>query len=212
MTVKILVTGFEPFGPDNINPSWEIASALAREYDARPDVRVVAALLPVRWEGFGPAAESALSQHQPDAIVMLGQAGGRAAITPERIGINVCNGKDNDGVERQEMPVVPGGPAGYFSSLPLRAIVDAMRKQGVPAEISNSAGTYLCNYAAYWVPHYLASRGIDIPAGFIHVPFLPEQVAGADPPRSAPSMPLSLMITGVRAAIDVLARMMRGQG
>ena len=209
--MKILITGFEPFGPDSINPSWEIATALAGQWDGRDGLSIVAARLPVRWESFAREAEAAIDGHRPDAVVMLGQAGGRTAITPERIGINVCNGKDNDGVERQEVPVVPGGPAGYFSTLPLRAMVESMRKAGVPAEISNSAGTYLCNYAAYYVPHYLQSHGLSIPAGFIHVPFLPEQVAAADPPRTAASMPLDLMITGIRAAVDALVAGMRGQ-
>lgn len=174
----VLVTGFEPFGEDEVNPSWEAAVALDGVVldCATGPVTVLAVRVPVSWERGTATVLEAIRSLDPVAVVMTGLAAGRAAVTPERVFINVRNGKDNDGVELRESPVDPDGPAAYFSTLPFLDIVDALRAAGVPADVSNTAGTYLCNGVAYGVLHALAREGRRVPTGFIHVPATPEIV------------------------------------
>lgn len=200
--MRVLVTGFEPFGGSAVNPSWEVARRLDGE-----DVggaTVVAALLPVVWGAVEAALARALEAHAPDAVVCLGQSS-RSEITPERVGINVQCGVDSVGEDRLDRPVDPDGPDAYFSTLPLRAMVDAVRAAGVPASVSNTAGTYLCNTAAYLVRHLLARAGRSIPAGFVHVPSLPEQAAARDSTAGPlPSMALEVQVLGIRAALGAV--------
>jgi pyroglutamyl-peptidase len=205
----MLITGFEPFGGSDVNPSAEIA----RRLDGREvaGVAVVGRVLPVRWYVAVRTVLDHVAQVHPDAVIMFGQSGGRAAVAVERIGINVCEGKDNAGEDGQGRPVVAGGPDGVFSRLPLHGIVAAMRAAGVPAEISNSAGTYLCNHVAYGVPQSLAASGSPVPAGFIHVPLLPEQLVRLQEagPRAATGracLPLEWMLRAAEAAVAATAR------
>lgn len=194
-----LVTGFEPFGGETVNPSGRLAGAVGGDEPA-PCWRVRSLLLPVTWEGAaGPllaAAETA------DAVLMLGQAGGYAAPGLERVAVNAANGKDNVGVELQEAPVVAGGADAYFSTLPLAAILGAVEGLGLPAFISNSAGTYLCNHVFYRLMHSLGGQRT-IPAGFLHLPYLPEQAVGKRP--LPPSMAWEDQLRVVRVALQVVA-------
>lgn len=203
-----LVTGFEPFGGSGVNPSAEIARAL----DARDlgGVRVVGRVLPVRWFAAIRTAMDAIGEVRPDAVVMFGQAGVRAAMAIERIGINVCEGKDNAGEDGAGRPIAADGPDGIFSRLPIGAIAAAVREAGIPAEISNSAGTYLCNHVAYGVPQALAAAGSPIPAGFIHTPLLPRQLVeleekGGRAAAGRACLPLDWMLRAAEAAAKATA-------
>lgn len=199
--MRVLVTGFEPFGGEEVNPSWEAARRLHGREIAGATVE--ARRLPVCWDAVGPALRQALDEVRPVAVVLAGQAAGRAAIALERIGINVREGVDKAGVDGAGAPVVPGGPDGLFATLPLGAIVEALRAEGIPAYVSNSAGTYLCNCALYLARHELLRRGQGgVPAGFVHVPLLPEQAArqGRVP---AASMPLELTCRALETVVRV---------
>lgn len=197
--MKILVTSFAPFGGDAENASQEVMNALP---DRLGDAALEKLCLPV---AFGRAAELALAQAErvrPDAIVCLGQAGGRAAITPERVAINVMDARipDNDGFQPVDAPVVPGGPAAYFSTLPIRAMAEAMRAAGADAQISNTAGTYVCNSLMYAVLHGMNARRPGLPCGFIHLPYLTLQRRAAD----VPGIEKETAVCALSAALRIL--------
>lgn len=195
----ILITGFEPFGGETINPSWEAVRLLPDEIEGY----VVRKLrLPVSFlEATRKLSENVL-ENPPAAILCIGQAGGRAAVTPERIGINLMDTRipDNDGYSPAEVPIDPEGPDAYFSTLPVTAMVQAIRDAGVPAQASLSAGTYVCNSLLYGALHFVAQQGLKIPTGFIHVPFLPQQVLT----KSQPSLTLEQMKTALDAAVRAI--------
>lgn len=198
----VLLTGFEPFGGETINASAEIARQLHGTVIGGH--RVAGALLPCV---FG-AAITELKRHmratQPVLVVGLGQAGGRPDITPERVAINVDDARipDNAGRQPVDRPVVRGGPAAYWSTLPIKAMVAALARQGIPASVSQTAGTYVCNHAFYGLMHVLHGQR-KVRGGFIHVPLLPEQAGGK------PSLPLEKMTQGVRLAIQTALRVKR---
>ena len=200
--MNLLVTGFEPFAGSSVNPSQQIAAALA---EARFDgVRICTAILPVDGAAAPAAAIAALQRHAPDVVICLGQATGRSVISLERVAINLLDYgiPDNTGRLVVDEPVVAGGPAAYFTTLPVRDMLAAIRATGVPAELSLSAGAYLCNQVMYAVLHHSAVHALPVRAGFVHVPPLPEQAASH--PRPQPSMSLETMVKGVSAAILAL--------
>lgn len=199
--VNVLLTGFEPFDKDPVNPSWEVARALDGWVCEGATVRAVQ--LPCV---FGKAIEqldAALLQWQPTLVISLGLAGGRVDITPERVAINMDDARipDNGGQQPVDASVVSGGPAAYFSTLPLKAIVRDLRAQGLPASVSNTAGTFVCNHIFYALMHRLAKRGDPsrTRGGFVHVPYLPEQAA-RNP--GAPSMALATQVQALRVLIE----------
>jgi pyroglutamyl-peptidase len=200
--MKVLLTGFEPFGGSHVNPSEQVVRTLAR--DGVPGVALHSVILPVDRQG-GPATLlNAVYALHPDAILCLGEAARRTAISIERVALNLLDYRmaDNAGHQAIDEPIVPDGPAAYFVTLPVRAMLEAVRAAGIPAELSLSAGAFLCNQVTYELLHYLATHQLDIPAGFVHVPALPEQVTNAYPP--VPSMALETMTCGIRAAIGAL--------
>lgn len=189
----LLITGFEPFGGQTVNPSWE---AVARLPEAVGCVRLHKLRVPTV---FGAAAELVLAEAahlRPDGILCVGQAGGRDAVTPEYVAINLRHARipDNAGAQPTDEPVVPGGPAAYFSTFPLRRMVEAAEAAGVPCRCSYTAGTFVCNELLYRVLH--ATAGTAAQAGFIHVPYLPEQ---AGPGQFA--LPLEDMVRALEAAV-----------
>jgi pyroglutamyl-peptidase len=201
----ILLTGFEPFGGEAVNPSWEIARTLDGWTCAGRTVRA-ARLACV----FGTALrelDAALAAHDPELVVCLGQAGGRAEISVERVAINVDDARipDNGGRQPVDDAIVAGGPAAYFSTLPIKALVHALRDAGIAASVSNTAGTFVCNHVFYALMHRLAT----VPAlagtrgGFVHVPYTPEQVAGRP---GVPAMALQTQVEGLRRALLAAAR------
>jgi pyroglutamyl-peptidase len=200
--MKVLLTGFEPFGSSQVNPSAQVVGRLAR--DGVSGVTLHSAILPVDRQG-GPATLlNAVRALHPDAILCLGEATRRMAISIERVALNLLDYRmaDNTGHQAIDEPIVPDGPAAYFVTLPVRAMLEAVRAAGIPAELSLSAGAFLCNQVTYELLHYLTTYQLDIPAGFVHVPALPEQVTNAYPP--VPSMALETMTCGIRAAIGAL--------
>lgn len=197
----VLVTGFEPFAGASVNPSAEVAKRLDGRRIGGMQVR--SAVLPVQHVRAAAAVRGLSEAHDPVAIVHLGLAEGRAQVALERVAINVMDYSipDNDGFQAHDEPCVAGGPAAYFATLPVRAMRDAMRVAGVPAYLSASAGTYLCNFVMYTTLHALAARPAPPPAGFVHLPLLPSMVASEDPRE--PSLDLELVLRGVEAALDV---------
>ena len=191
---KVLVTGFEPFAGATNNPSKVVIESL--------DGEVETLLLPVV---FGEASELLLKkidQYMPDVVIALGQAEGRSQITPERIAINLDNAKvaDNAGNIRLNHKIVENGADGYFTTLPIDEMVEAMNSAGVPAAISLSAGTFVCNHIFYSLQHHLQGKGIQ--SGFIHLPLLDSQAAEFP---DKPTMSLELMLKGIRAALAVIS-------
>jgi pyroglutamyl-peptidase len=200
--MNVLLTGFEPFGGSQVNPSAQVVGRLAR--DGVSGVTLHSAILPVDRHG-GPATLlNAVRACQPDAILCLGEAARRTAISIERVAINLLDYRmaDNAGHQAIDEPIVPNGPAAYFVTLPVHAMLEAARTAGIPAELSLSAGAFLCNQITYELLHYLTMHQLDIPAGFVHLPALPEQVTNAYPPM--PSMALETMTCGIRAVIGAL--------
>lgn len=191
----ILLTGFDPFGGDTDNPSWRIAKALAGQRIAGHVV--VAAQLPTVFDQSLEHLQALLRTHRPVLTVCLGQAGGRNALSLERIGININDARiaDNQGAQPIDTPVIVGGPAAYFTSLPIKAIRQAVQSAGVPCEVSQTAGTFVCNHVLYGLMHLLAHDAALVGArgGFVHVPWLPRQ--------GAPHLPLRRMVRGIHAAL-----------
>lgn len=199
----ILVTGFEPYGGDAANPAQELAKAI----DGRTfgDRAARSAILPVEHRAAREMVSAALADPEIAAVVHLGLAGGRARIALERVAVNAMDYAipDNAGARLTGEPCVAGGPAAYFATLPLRPILAAMTAEGIPAYVSYTAGTYLCNQTLYWTLHEIGRRSLAIRAGFIHVPFLPSMVAAHG--REEPSMDLPLMLRALEAALSVIA-------
>jgi len=196
----LLMTGFEPFGGEAVNPSWE-AVRLVRSDVA--NARIERLLVPTTYERSVETVTEAIVRLHPATVLMVGQAGGRAELSVERVAVNRDDAQapDNAGVVREDLPIVVQGPTAYFASLPLHEIVTCLRAAGLPAAISNTAGLFVCNHLFYGVLHYIATQHLDIRAGFIHVPFLPAQVTERP---GTPSMSLEDIVAGLEAAVDVL--------
>ncbi|MGN6826493.1 pyroglutamyl-peptidase I [Paucibacter sp. M5-1] len=194
--MNILLTGFEPFGGEAINPAWEIARALDGE--TLGPARIVARQLPCVFGQSLRVLDEALAELRPGLVLALGQAGGRSDLSLERVAINVDDARiaDNAGAQPIDMPVLESGPAAYFSTLPIKAIVHGLRAAGLPASVSQSAGTFVCNHLFYGLQHRLAGSGVR--SGFLHIPYLPEQAARSS---GQPSMALASMIEGVRMTL-----------
>jgi len=199
MTKTVLLTGFEPFNGADVNPSWEAARAL--DGWSGPGFQVAARELPCVFGRANLALFDAIDALQPDIVIAVGQAGGRHEISVERVALNVDDATipDNAGQQPVDATIADGGPAAYFSTLPIKAIVRALRLRGFPAGVSQTAGTFVCNHVFYGLMQHAQGRGMK--AGFIHVPFLPQQVA--DRADVAPSMALNDIIDGLRIAVEV---------
>ncbi|WP_028100829.1 pyroglutamyl-peptidase I [Pseudoduganella violaceinigra] len=193
----VLLTGFEPFNKEPVNPAWEAVRALDGWKEG--GFRVVARQLPC---AFGAAIETmrgAIEELKPVLVIAVGQAGGRLDLSVERVAINIDDAPIEDNVQKQpvDQPIVAGGPSAYFSTLPIKAIVQALRTAGMPASVSQSAGTFVCNHVFYGLMHLQAGRP-GMRAGFIHIPYLPEQAARH--PGTA-SMALPQVVEGLRVAV-----------
>jgi pyroglutamyl-peptidase len=202
--MKILLTGFEPFDGSAMNPSEQVARSLMHQFVGGAAIESI--ILPVDFLRAPGALIAALDVYQPDAVVCLGEASTRPVISIERIAVNLLDFRipDNAGATMIDQPVNPNGPAAYFSTQPVREILSAMLACGVPAQLSLSAGTYICNQVMYTLLHTLAVQNRAIPAGFIHLPRLPQQAAVLDPRQ--PSMSLETQVTGIQAAVEVIVR------
>lgn len=194
---KILFTGFDPFGGESTNPALLAVQALP---DTIGDTQIIKMELPTIFGKSSAVLLDAIEDIRPDAVVMVGQAGGRAGITIERVAINIEDATmaDNAGIVATNRPIAADGPAAYFSTLPIADIVDRLRAGDIPAGISNTAGTFVCNHVMYQALHYANKAGIPMPAGFIHVPYLPTQVL--DKPATA-----SMALTTITRALEIIA-------
>lgn len=197
--MKILVTGFDPFGGEKINPAIEAVKRLPDEIDGNQIIKLE---VPTIFYKSAEVAKNAIEKYQPDMVINVGQAGGRAAITPERIAINFQAGStpDNSGRGPKEGKIEEDGADGYFTQLPIKKMVTAMRKAGIPSEISNSAGTYVCNHLFYEMQYMRVHEFPNLKTGFIHLPFLPSQAKNG----RRPSMSLDNMVAGLTASIKAV--------
>ena len=189
---KLLITGFEPFGGEVINPSWE---AVARLPEVIGEYSLEKRLIPVVFGEAAGVVIQAAEETAPDVVLCIGQAGGRGAITPELVGINLRHGTmpDNKGNAPQDMRIAAEGDAAYFSTLPVRRMAEAISARGIPAHVSYSAGAYVCNDVLYSLLDHF--RGSETRVGFIHIPYCTEQ-------GKEPSMAMDDMILGLEAAIE----------
>ena len=193
MEKKLLITGFDPFGGETVNPAWEAVKKLP---DRITDYTLYKLEIPTV---FGLAAETVLAkaaQTQPDLILCIGQAGGRAAVTPERIAVNIRDARipDNAGNQPGGEQIAPDGPAAYFATVPVKKMAAAIENAGIAATVSNSAGAFVCNDTLYSLLHHYAHT--DVKVGFIHVPYLPEQ--------GQPNMELEVITKALEAAIEAI--------
>lgn len=199
--MTILVTGFEPFGGEAINPSWE---AVRRLNGDMGDVRIERVLVPTTYaDSIGTVIE-AIDRLHPAAVMMVGQAGGRAELSIERVAVNCDDAQapDNAGVLREDAPIVAEGPTAYLATLPVKQIVAGLRSAGFPAAVSNTAGLFVCNHLFYGVLDHIITHNLETRAGFVHVPFLPEQVVGKP---GTPSMSLEMIVAGLDRIVAVVA-------
>lgn len=190
---KLLITGFDPFGGETVNPSWEAVRLLP---DRIGEYELCKLQIPTVFGEAGQRVLQKAAEVNPDVILCIGQAGGRAAVTPERIGINVRSARipDNAGNQPKEEPIVPGGPDGLFATVPVAGMAQAILDANLPGAVSNTAGAFVCNDALYTLLHHYL--GTSVRAGFIHVPYIPEQ--------GTPNLPLEQTVQALIAAIEVL--------
>lgn len=205
MAKRVLITGFAPFAGETINPSWEIVRSLPEKMVGYQMEKL---RVPVEFGKSITVTTRAIQKLEPEIVLCIGQAGGRARMCVERVAINVNDAAIADNVHQQPIDeaIVVNAPAAYFCTLPSKAMVAAMAKAGAPAEVSNTAGTFVCNHLIYGVLHYVATQRLAIRAGFIHVPFVESQII--DRPNTA-ALSLATMIVGVKAAIATAIKRQR---
>jgi len=199
--MRALVTGFEPFGGDPINPALE---ALRRLPARLGRVELATRVLPTEFGTALDALDDALATTLPELVLCVGLAGRRAALSLERVAINLEDARlpDNAGQQPIDRPIVPNAPAAYFATLPVKAAVAALRAAGLPAAVSNTAGTFVCNHVFYGLMHRAATGRLAMRGGFLHVPYLPSQAARYD---GAPSMALGDIVRGIEIVLEVAA-------
>lgn len=198
--MRILVTGFDPFGGEPINPAIETVKRLP---DTIAGAEIIKLEIPTVCHKSLKVIDEAIAKYNPDAVLSIGQAGGRPDITVERVGINVddCRIPDNEGNQIIDEPVYADGPDAYFVTVPIKAMVQSIQNQGIPASVSNTAGTFVCNHVTYGVCHLIATKYPGKRSGFIHIPFLPQQVTDK---KNMPSMSQDLMVKAIEAAIEAI--------
>lgn len=198
--MKILVTGFDPFGGEVINPAIETVKRLP---DTIAGAKIIKLEIPTVCHQSLRVIDEAIAGYDPDVVLSVGQAGGRPDITVERVGINVddCRIPDNAGDQIVDEPIYADGPAAYFVTVPIKAMVQRIRERNIPASVSNTAGTFVCNHVTYGVCHLLAVKYPGKRSGFIHIPFLPQQAVDK---KNMPSMSQDMMVEAITAAIEAV--------
>ena len=199
--MKILITGFDPFGGETVNPAYEAVKLLP---DTIAGAEIIKMEVPTQFHRAGAVLEDAMREHKPDVVICVGQAGGRAAITPEKVAINLMDGRipDNAGFQPVDVPIQEDGETAYFTSLPVKAMVQRMRDAGIPAAVSYTAGTYVCNYLLYTLLYLINKKYPGVRGGFIHVPYAMEQVVNK--PLGTPSMDLRQIARGLETAVEAV--------
>ena len=198
--MKILVTGFDPFSGEVINPAIETVKRLP---DTIGGAKIIKLEIPTVCHQSLRVIDEAIAGYDPDVVLSVGQAGGRPDITVERVGINVddCRIPDNAGNQIVDEPIYADGPAAYFVTVPIKAMVQRIRERNIPASVSNTAGTFVCNHVTYGVCHLLAVKYPGKRSGFIHIPFLPQQAVDK---KNMPSMSQDMMVEAITAAIEAV--------
>ncbi len=196
--MKILFTGFDPFGGEPINPSWE---AVKNMKDSIGSADIIKIMIPTVFKKSLEVIEEAIEKYKPDAIVSVGQAGGRFDITPERVAINIDDAriKDNEGNQPIDNKIFDDGQPAYFSSLPVKAIVKYIKDSGIPSSVSNTAGTFVCNHVMYGVLYLIDKKYPGIRSGFIHVPYITSQII------KKPNQP-SLSLNDITKSLELSAK------
>ncbi len=199
--MKILVTGFDPFGGESVNPAYEAVKLLPDEIKGAEIVKLE---IPTVFSKSGPAVEAGILEHHPDVVINVGQAGGRASVTIEKVAINFADARipDNDGEQPIDEPLQPDGETAYFATIPVKAMMQNVRNHGLPCSVSYTAGTYVCNSIMYNVLYLCAKRYPGIRAGFIHVPYACSQTV--DKAAGTPSMPLETIAKSLEYAIEAV--------
>lgn len=198
--MKILVTGFDPFGGEKVNPAFEVIKRINNNIGG---AEVVKLEVPTVFRKSIDIVTKAIDEIKPDFVLNIGQAGGRFAVTVERIGINEDDARipDNEGNQPVDTPIDEKGENAYFATIPIKAIVQSIKEKQIPAEVSNTAGTFVCNHLMYGVLNHIAKNKLGIKAGFIHIPFLTEQVVDR---TNVPCMSLDSMVKAIETAIEVI--------
>ncbi len=198
--MKILVTGFDPFGSEKINPALEAVKRLPTQISG---AKIITLEIPTVFNDVGPIIQQAIQTYQPDLVLNVGQAGGRFNITVEKVAINLADARiaDNQGNQPLDEVIFDDGPTAYFTQLPVKAIVSALNENEIPAAVSYTAGTFVCNYVMYYVQHLISTRYRKIKGGFIHVPYIPAQVVTKP---NQPAMNLEDIVKGLELAITAM--------
>ncbi|MBA4698071.1 MAG: pyroglutamyl-peptidase I [Ruminococcus sp.] len=197
--MKILITGFDPFGGASVNPAYEAVKLLPNEIKGADIIKLE---IPTVFKKEGEVLEAGIEEYNPDIVICVGQAGGRSGITVEKVAINLMEARipDNEGRQPVDEPVCSDGENAYFAKLPIKAMVQKMREQGIPARISYTAGTYVCNDVMYRLLYMIEKKYHNMKGGFIHVPYLPEQVI--DLPDGIPSMSAEMIAQAIECGVE----------
>jgi len=200
--MKILITGFDPFGGEPVNPALEAVKLMKDEIAG---AKIIKLEIPTVFRKSVEKIHEMMKAEQPDVVLSIGQAGGRFGVTPERVAINVDDAriKDNEGNQPVDTPIFTDGEAAYFSNLPVKAMVEAIKNKGLPSTLSNSAGTFVCNHVMYGVLYYIHKEFPNVRGGFIHVPFITDQVVTK--PNVA-SMALADITEALEAAVEAIVK------
>ena len=200
--MKVLITGFDPFGGESINPAWEAVKAMKDNIDG---IEVIKLQIPTVFKRSAEKLFTGIEEHKPDVVICIGQAGGRFEMSVERVAINMDDGRipDNDGYQPLDTPVFEDGENAYFATLPIKAIVEEIKNIKIPASISNTAGTYVCNHIMYSLLYYISKNQLDIKGGFIHVPYITEQVVDK---KNMPYMEVNTITKALECAVSALKK------
>lgn len=195
--MKILLTGFDPFGGEKINPAQEAVNKVSNNING---AEVIKLIIPTVYEKSLAAIDEAIKKHNPDIVISIGQAGGRFDITPERVAINTNDFriKDNEGNQPVDEPIREDGKAAYFSNLPVKGIVKHLNENGIPSTLSNTAGTFVCNHVMYGVLYMIDKKYPHMKSGFIHIPYETSQVINK---KNTPFMSLDQIVKGIELSI-----------
>ena len=198
--MKVLITGFDPFGGEKINPAWEAVNALPNEVDG---VEVIKVQIPTVFKKSAQKLFEAIESVKPDAVICVGQAGGRFDFNVERVAINVDDARipDNEGKQPIDVKIFEDGENAYFATLPIKAMVEEAKKAGVPASVFIMAGTFVCNHITYSLLYYINKNKLNIRGGFIHVPYISQQVIGK---KNTPYMELTTATKGLEASVRAI--------
>ena len=200
--MKVLITGFDPFGGESINPAWEAVNAMQDMVDG---IEVIKLQIPTVFKKSAEKLFAGIDEHKPDVVKCIGQAGGRYDMSVERVAINMDDGRipDNEGYQPIDTPVYEDGENAYFATLPIKGIVEEIKAAHIPASVSNTAGTYVCNHIMYSLLYYISKNNLNIKGGFIHVPYITQQVVDK---KNMPYMEVSTITKALESAVKALKK------